>query len=456
MATKGNKTSNTVEQHTQTWEVTQKTVHALIDVDYRAYSMYVLENRAIPSAIDGCKIVQRKLLHSMLSSGGGKIKVAELGGGLSSYGYLHGEASAQQAAVKMAQSWSNNVPIFEGHGNFGSRLVPEAAAPRYIYASLNKEFSKYFGDIEVCPKSIDPDNPEPRHYLPTIPWVLVNGIKGIAVGFATNILPRAPADLAIQCKNYIQTGTIDPVIMPTFPSFRGGVVHTGDNKFKTVGIIESNGTRGYVISELPIGYDREQYIELLCNLVDSGKIADFQDMCSKDGFRFTIKVNRAQREAIEATGINKVFGLETSFSENLTTLDADGKLRVFANTSDLIKYFCDYRLQKCADKLEYDINRCAEKIDFLEDKVKFIQAVIEEKINFRSTTKQQLIDFICNNITTAAYGAKFISIPLYECTKDLVDSLMDELVKLRKQLVSLNKLTAKKVFQTKLEKIINV
>lgn len=453
MATK-NKTEDVVERQVPAkWAPASKTVLELIDVDYRAYSMYVLENRAIPSAIDGCKIVQRKLLYSMLTSGGHKIKVAELGGGLSSYGYLHGEASAQQAAVKMAQAWSNNVPMFEGHGNFGSRLVPEAAAPRYIYASLNKEFSKYFSDTEVCPVSNDPDNPEPLHYLPTIPWVLVNGIKGIAVGFATNILPRSPVDLATQCKKYIETGELDPVILPSFPSFRGTVVHVNDNKFKTVGIIEPNGTRGYTISELPIGYDREQYIELLCNLIDAGKIIDYQDLCSKDGFKFGIKINRAQREALEAAGLNKVFGLETAFSENLTTLDAHGKLRVFQNTSDLIKYFCDYRLQKYSDKIEYDINKCVERIEFLEDKVKFIQAVIEEKINFRTTTKKQLIEYIHVNITEAEYGSKFISIPLYECTKDLVDSLLQDVVKLRKQLVALTKLTAKKLFQTNLDRI---
>lgn len=435
-------------------QITAKSVTEMIDTEYRAFSMYVLENRAIPSAIDGCKIVQRKLLYSMLKNGGGKIKVAELGGGLSSYGYLHGEASAQQAAVKMAQSWANNVPIFEGHGNFGSRLVPEAAAPRYIYASLSSDFNRYFSDVEVCPPSDDPDNPEPKHYLPVIPWVLVNGIKGIAVGFATNILPRSPLALAEQCKQYLTTGELDPVIIPTFPAFRGTVTHVADNKFKTTGIVEARGSRGYVISELPIGYDREQYIELLCGLVDSDKITDFQDMCSEEGFSFQIKTSRAQKDAIDQQGPIKVFGLETSFSENLTTLDANGKLRVFANTSDLIRYFCDYRLHKYDDKIAYDVDRCADRIDFLQHKIQFIQDIIDEKIDFKQTTKRQLLDYIKTNITLADYGSKFINIPVYECTRDLVDSLMNELAKAKKNLVQLSKTTAKKLFSTNLDRIL--
>jgi DNA topoisomerase-2 len=415
--------------------------------------MYTIENRAIPSVVDGAKPVQRKLLYAMLNEHHGKkTKISDLSG-ISRHGYNHGEASAADAAVKMAQSWSNNVPLFEGHGNFGSRLVPEAAAPRYIYASLSKEFHQYFIDFEVCPKNNDPDNPEPLHYLPIIPWVLVNGIKGIAVGFATNILPRSPVTLVEQCQKYLRGEEIDPVIIPSFPSFRGHVIHVGDNKFKTVGIVESNGSRGYTITELPVGYDREQYIELLCGLVDDQKISDFQDMCSKDGFKFIIKANRSQREVIDKVGMIKTFGLETSFSENLTTLDAQGKLRVFQNTSELIKYFCDYRLKKFDDKIQYDSDACCDRIDFLEDKIKFIQAVIDNTVDFRKTSKKQLLDFIVSNITKADYGQKFISIPLYECTTDLVEQLRDEIVKLRKRLVALSKTTAKKIFTTNLDKV---
>lgn len=164
----------------------------IIDTEFREFSMYTIENRAIPSAVDGFKPTQRKLVYAMITEyRGNKIKVAELGGGLAKLNYHHGEGSAQGAAVGLASDWNNNAPVFTGHGNFGSRLVPEAAAPRYIFASLSENFKKYFVDTEVAPKSNDPENPEPAHYLPIIPWVLVNGISGIAVGFKTEILPRS-------------------------------------------------------------------------------------------------------------------------------------------------------------------------------------------------------------------------------------------------------------------------
>jgi len=163
-----------------------------IDTGFKAYSLYTVENRAIPSVIDGLKPAARKLVYSMLTEHSNKkVKVAELGGGLAKYNYHHGEDSAMGAVITLTADWNNNCPVFTGHGNFGSRLVQEAAGARYIFCTLSPEFKKYFIDNEVTSKSPDPENPEPAYYLPTIPWVLINGTQGIAVGFACNILPRS-------------------------------------------------------------------------------------------------------------------------------------------------------------------------------------------------------------------------------------------------------------------------
>ena len=111
-------------------KIEPRTLTQIIDTEFREFSMYTIENRAIPSVIDGLKPTQRKLLYAMITEyKGHKTKVAELGGGLAKMNYHHGEGSAQGAAIGLGSDWNNNAPVFTGHGNFGSRLVPEAAAP---------------------------------------------------------------------------------------------------------------------------------------------------------------------------------------------------------------------------------------------------------------------------------------------------------------------------------------
>ncbi|MBT6072286.1 MAG: DNA topoisomerase, partial [Euryarchaeota archaeon] len=158
-------------------------VTQLIDNQYKDYSKYVLYSRAIPHLIDGLKPSQRKILYTALKTAkNGRIKTASLSGNtISTANYHHGDASLNEAITKMVQSHSNNISLLQGEGSFGSRLVPDAAAPRYTYVKMSDNFDKFFADTMVADRAIDPEDPEPAFYLPIIPWVLVNGVKGIAV-----------------------------------------------------------------------------------------------------------------------------------------------------------------------------------------------------------------------------------------------------------------------------------
>lgn len=402
----------------------ERSIDDIINVEYREYSMYVLQQRAIPSCIDGLKPVQRKLLYSMLKRGGNKkVKIAELGGGLSSLMYHHGEASAMAAAVNMACGWDNNAPLFEGHGNFGSRIIQEAAAPRYIFATLSDSYKKYFCDEEIL-TYIDPEEqPEPTHYLPVIPWALVNGVKGIAVGFATNILPRSPESLSKACKKYIETGSLPKVLKPSFPDFKGSVEHVQGNQWRVAGVIKEEKNLTYRITELPVGNDRQGYIEFLNKLLDNDKIQDYDDLCSEKGFEFEIKVTRVQKSKIDQDPI-KYFKLDTTFTENITTLDEHGNLKLFDNAVDLLQYFCDFRLKKTQDYIDFRLNELQEKIKYLKNKMAFIKAVVTGKFDLKSSKKVDIVDWLNKNVTTDESQIKsFLSIPFYEFVQESVESL---------------------------------
>lgn len=437
--------------------IVEKSITESIDTGYKDYAMYVLENRAIPSVVDGLKAVQRKLLYAMLNvHSGKKTKVSDLGG-ISALNYNHGETAAMAAAIGMAQEWNNNAPIFEQHGNFGSRLVQESAAPRYIYCSISQNYKKFFCDVEVAPKAFDPDNPEPAYYLPIVPWVLVNGIGGMAVGFKSEVLPRAIKDVLGATRAYIKNPKkfleANAPIPPTFPHFKGNVIQHGVNQWKTQGVINFVGKLRYEITELPIGYDRESYVVLLNSLCDSDLIKDYDDNCSKAGFGFSIKVSAAQQAEIDKDPI-KYFKLEKTHTEILTTMGVDGKLKIFQSVAELIGYFCDFRLKKFGDKIAYDIEQLTDEIFYLTHKKKFINAVIDGKISFKQTTKAELETYIFDNITPAVYGKSFARIPLYECTSDQVLKLDAEIIDKKSDRVVLQEQTTpEKVFSDKLASV---
>ena len=435
----------------------KRTVSEIIDNEFREFSMYTIESRAIPSAIDGLKITGRKILYAMINEHGGKrVKVAELGGGLAKFNYHHGEVSAMGTAVGMSQDWSNNVPLLTGHGNFGSRLVPEAAAPRYIFSSLSENYKKYFSDVEVCPFAFDKENPEPAFYLPIIPWVLVNGISGIAVGFKADILPRSPKDLIEATKACLANPSSflkeNKIILPSFPSFKGKIEHIALNQYKTIGTIEYVGRYLYKISELPIGYDRESYMEFLNGLIDKELIKDYEDQCSKDGFGFEVKLTASQKMVADRD-LNKYFKLEKSHTEILTTLGYDGKLKIFESVAELIHYFVQYRLTKFGDKIQYDILSKTNELEELTLRAKFIQVVIEQKVDLRNRTKEQLLDFIFQEISPKDFARKFINIPLYECTKDEIVKLQEKIIKVKEVLGHLSKITPTKLFDIQLASV---
>lgn len=434
--------------------IATKSVTNAIDTDYKEYAKYVLENRAIPCYIDGQKPVTRKLLYAMLNQHKGKkTKISDLGG-ISSIGYNHGEASAMGAAINMAADWSNNVPVFQQHGSFGSRLIPEAAAPRYIYASLNETFYKYFTDFDVLDPRPDIEDPEPRTYLPNIPWVLVNGIKGIAVGFACEYLPHDPADIAKACKLALSNRLKDDTILtPSFPGFFGTVEAETHNKFITTGKVERVKRNTWEISELPWGVNREKYFNQLVKMELEGLIQDFDDNCS-DTFNFTIKVNTKQDAEIQKDPI-KYFKLQKSYTENYTALDENGSLVLFETKIEIIKKFVTFRLKKIQDQLDYEISKCEKELYWLNAKLSFVKDVLDEKISFKTTTRKQLTDHCIKayNIDSGT-ATRLVNISIVDITKDMVSQLEDKIDTVTKTKTEFEQSDSKQILVKRLDDII--
>jgi DNA topoisomerase-2 len=413
--------------------VNEMNVTELIDGQYKDYSKYVLYSRAIPHMIDGLKPSQRKILYTALKTANtSRIKTASLSGNtISQANYHHGDASLNDAITKMVQLHSNNIPLLEGEGSFGSRLVPDAAAPRYTYVKMSQNFEKYFADTMVADKSIDPEDPEPAFYLPIIPWVLVNGVKGIAVGFATDIQPRNPKEIAKLCQAYLKGKNIDKeTLLPYYPEFEGKIYEELDSVY-CEGNFTLTGQTKLEITEVPVGFTRESYVQVLNKLEETGKIVSYTDKCDKTGFKFDVTLKRGKK--MKDHQIVRLFKLKKKINENITVIDNEGKLKVYDSPIDIIKEFCDYRRGKYEERYEYLIEEGISALDIIKAKVKFIELIIQGTLDFknknRKTIKKELTTTFKSDIIEI-----LIKMPIYSLCQDEMSKYINEGTALYKQI----------------------
>ena len=420
------------------------------------FAMYTVESRAIPNMIDGMKPVQRFYVYSSIKNSKTDFKkVSAVSGVVSDYGYNHGESSAAGAGQLMAAEWSNNICLVEGRGSFGTRLVQAAAAPRYTYTRLHKNFNKYIKDIDLAPVHEDPEHEPPRFYVPVIPLVLTNGVKGIATGFATNILPRSPEDLIRACKEYVETGNISKKVRVKFPDFNGTVTYDPeDARYSCNGKFERKSKTQLTITEVPYGYDREGYVQVLDKLEEAGHIVSYDDLCDKTGFKFEIKLKQNISANWDDQKIISAFKLSKAFSENLTVIDHRGKLKEYKNELDLIRDFCDYRNTILQERINLRKKESEELARWLTVKMEFIQAVLDDKIKFKNQKKAEVAKQILAETSALEKDIdNLLRINILSLTDEMVKQLLKDISDAKKDLKYWMETTTKKQFLNDLEEL---
>ena len=165
------------------------------ELAYLQYAVSVVKGRALPHACDGQKPVQRRILYAMsemgLAPGAKPVKSARVVGDVLGKYHPHGDVAAYDALVRVAQDFSMRYPLIDGHGNFGSPDGDSAAAMRYtecrlapVSALLLSELDQ--GTVDFVP-NYDGAFSEPSLLPARLPFVLLNGASGIAVGLSTEI-----------------------------------------------------------------------------------------------------------------------------------------------------------------------------------------------------------------------------------------------------------------------------
>jgi topoisomerase-4 subunit A len=349
---------------------------------YLEYALSVVKGRALPDVCDGLKPVQRRILYSMsrmgLGFGGANgntgakpVKSARVVGDVLGRFHPHGDQSAYDALVRMAQDFSQRYPLVDGQGNFGSRDGDGAAAMRYTEARLAKITSLLLDEIDQGTVEFQPNydgsTEEPCQLPARLPFSLLNGASGIAVGLATEIPSHNLREIADACVALIKTPAMADNELYTLvpgPDFPGGgqiispasdiadAYRTGRGSLKVRARwkIEdlARGQWQLVVTELPPGVSSQRVLEEIEELtnpkVKVGKKALSQeqtqlkasilsvldvvrDESNKDAMVrlvFEPKTSRIEQQEL-ITALLAHTSLETSSPINLTMVGLDGR-----------------------------------------------------------------------------------------------------------------------------------
>ena len=377
-----------------------QTVTNYLDTAYREYAVYVVENRAIPSVIDGFKPTQRKVVFvadKVWKNGSEKnLKIFQLAGKVASDAhYHHGDSSLSGAIIGMAQKFKNSMPVLDEIGQFGSLRSPEAGAPRYISTRLHPNFRLLYKDFELLTPQYEEGNEiEPRYFLPIVPTVLLNGGSGIAVGFATNILNRNPLELIDACIKSLE-GKKFKEPQPWFRGFSGTCERVDDtNSWIFRGLYEIKNTSTIQILELPPSMTYEKYDAYLNGIEETRRITEYDNNCKSD-VNYLIKMRREDLKSLQ-TGdkLSKFLKMEERESENFTVLDENGNLKIFESATDIINYFVEFRLKYYSVRKQYLIDKLDAELLNLSNRARFIKEIIDGKLKVnnvaRSIIEEQL------------------------------------------------------------------
>jgi hypothetical protein len=346
---------------------------------YLEYALSVVKGRALPDVCDGQKPVQRRILYSMsrmglgFGTGGGAkpVKSARVVGDVLGRFHPHGDQAAYDALVRMAQDFAQRYPLIDGQGNFGSRDGDGAAAMRYTEARLARITNLLLeeideGTVDFIP-NYDGSTQEPVQLPARLPFALLNGASGIAVGLATEIPSHNLREIADACVALVKNPKLTDeelfALVPG-PDYPGGgqiissatdiadAYRTGRGSLKVRArwkIEElARGQWQLVVNELPPGVSSQRVLEEIEELtnpkVKAGKKALLQDQLqlkqavlsvldavrdesSKDAavrLVFEPKTSRIEQSELITTLLAHT-SLETSVPINLTMVGLDGR-----------------------------------------------------------------------------------------------------------------------------------
>ncbi len=442
---------------------------------YLEYAMSVIIGRALPDARDGLKPVQRRILFAMhelgLTPDRPFRKCARVVGDVLGKYHPHGDQAVYEALVRLVQDFSTKYPTLDGHGNFGSVDNDPPAAMRYTETRLapiaHECFLEEIGsDTVTYSDNFDGSQQEPDVLPAQLPFLLLNGSSGIAVGMATNIPPHNLGEMvdgliALIRDKEISDKKLSKIILgPDFPT-GGELIHndavkevyqSGRGSMTIRGVIKSeeinlgkgkHKKNALIISELPYQISKAGWIEKLAELVNSGKIygiSDIRDESDRDGMRIVIELKKDSNPEIVISNLYKKTSLQSNFGAIFLAL-VNGK-PIQLTLRNYLNYFLEFREKTIRKRTKYSLKIASEKLEILEGfsiATKNIRKIIEVIENSENAAEAKSI-LMPKLVLSGRQTDAVLSMPLKKLTnleRKQIEDDMTELSKKKKYLSNL-------------------
>ena len=381
--------------------------------------------RSLPSAMDGLKPSQRKILFGCLKRNlRQEIKVAQLAGYVSEHAaYHHGEASLNGTIVGMAQNFvgSNNINLLRPNGQFGSRLQggKDAASPRYIFTQLERIVDTIFRKEDMGILEYQEDDGmmvEPKYYLPVIPLIAINGAKGIGTGFSVDIPSYDPRQIVALLRARLN-GSIETLegrnLDPYFYGFKGRISRSDEKTWITHGKYEFDDDKYTItITELPVGTWSSDYKEFLDKMMTAAAetgggaggpqptaaekigLTDFEEQNTDKEVNIKLQFTtdgfmnmKTEREEFE-----KIFKLrETHKITNMCCFNAEEKITRYATIGDIMEAYFERRYEGYEERKKLQIATLEAEQLKLSAKARFIKAYLDKTLKIERAEDEEIV-----------------------------------------------------------------
>ncbi|CAK26908.1 DNA gyrase/topoisomerase IV, subunit A [Synechococcus sp. RCC307] len=443
-------------------------LHQEMQRSYLEYAMSVIVGRALPDVRDGLKPVQRRILFAMhelgLTPDRPYRKCARVVGDVLGKYHPHGDQAVYDALVRLVQTFGCRNPLLDGHGNFGSVDDDPPAAMRYTETRLapvsHQALLEEIGSdtVDFAP-NFDGSQQEPTVLPAQLPFLLLNGCTGIAVGMATSIPPHNLGEVVdalvalIRNPNLSDEKLLQLVPGPDFPT--GGVVLTGSGLRDTYlhgrGSIPMRGVahieevqpgkgrhkrNAVVITELPYQLSKAGWIEKLAEQVNDGKvagIADIRDESDRDGMRVVVELRRDANPEQVLAQLHKRTALQNNFGAILLALVNGQPIQL--SLRQMLQQFLEYRELTMMRRTRYALRRCEERLEVVEGLIKALDdlaKVIQMIQDARDAASAKASLQVHLDISERQADA-VLSMPLRRLTGLEQESLRQELEELRQE-----------------------
>ena len=423
----------------------QKSVSEFFKKDCPAYGAY--DNiRKIPSAIDGLKVSQRKLLWTGFKKARKDFVKTETFANLTALetAYIHGSTSLCTVCDSLIQQFvgAANYAFFTGNtGGWGCRLIPMSSAPRYTRLKLNDLAESVFNELDndILEKQyFEGQWIEPKYFVPIFPVIFLNSSDGVSTGFSSKIYSRNPKEIIEYIKRKL-AGTVSPKLelLPWFRGFKGTVKINPETKIvEAFGKIEKINSTSYRITELPIGMDYQKYLDHLNKFVETGKIVDYEDKCDpkKDTILFEIKTTRAftnTRE--EKRDLENELKLVRTLPENLNCIDENNRVKEYSSVHEILDDFIALRLKYYGKRREWLLKILKDELLKLKSKFIWCSAIISKKIVISNRPKSEIVeklerDFSKDIIKVDGDYSYLLNMSMTSITKEKMEELKQTLI----------------------------